>query len=231
MSSFAPAVGIARGRTKAYSNEDGCQVLRRWIWGRKNGARRPRLGCREAKQVLVSVLAGGLLHGNVAGGAKLGADVDCSKVVQVHVPGAVGGAEDREGAIDSGVVIVDPAHGDVSVRSKLGGLADHAVTVAAHIPVAGGGAKHGEVSRSVGISGTDRRPVVSRHRDVAGCAELRLDIHCAKSGGDVSVQVHITEAIGRPPDRNIGPEVPVVVRRHRNVAIGPELDGGGLPKG
>src|SRR6266508_3863445 len=60
----------------------------------KAGPEGPAWKTRVGSEILVSILAGGLLHGDVAGGAELGADVDSSVVIVAHVPGALGGPED-----------------------------------------------------------------------------------------------------------------------------------------
>src|SRR6266508_1401349 len=181
-----------------------------------------RLGGTTGRSLL-SILAGGLLHRKVAGGAELGGDIDCSVVVHVNIPGAVGGPEDRKGTIYVGTAVIDPAHRNVPVRSELSRLTDYPVSIPADIPVARGRAEHGEVRNRVGSVGEARRPVIPGHRDVPGRAELGLDADDAAAKrvvhGDVAV------AGGRPPDGNVGPEDSVVVSRNGDVAAGPELDG------
>src|SRR6266496_4254312 len=103
---------IGRSRTLAYSNRDRCQVLGSRL-ERRGGARRPTRKIMETKQILVSVLPGGLLYGDVAGRAELRDNVNGSVVVDVHVPGAVGRPKDRERTVDAGIFAVVTADRDV----------------------------------------------------------------------------------------------------------------------
>ncbi len=167
------------------------------------------------------MLPGGLLYGDVAGRAELRGNVNGSVVVDVHVPGAVGRPKDPKRTVDAGIFAVVTADRDVSARSELDGQVHHTIATAVDVPGARGGAENGKVGQAVRSVGPVRRPVIPRRRNVAVGPELGLDIHCA-----VQVRVHIPEAGGRPPDGNVCLEVPVIIRRHRDVAVGSELNRG-----
>src|SRR6266542_2476431 len=60
----------------------------------KAGPEGPAWKTRVGSEILVSILAGGLLHGDVAGGAELDGQVHHTIAIAAHIPGARGGAED-----------------------------------------------------------------------------------------------------------------------------------------